>query len=41
MARTRKSKERIAAQIGQLEMSISYDVLGFSELKKKRKVYHE
>ena len=41
MTRTIKSNEKIAAQIGQLEMNLSYDILGLSELNKKRKVYHE
>lgn len=41
ISRSRSSSKKIAAQIGQLEMSLSYSVFGISDLQKKRSIYHE
>lgn len=41
MTRSIKSSEKIAAEIAQLELNISYHIIGISDLKKKRKIYHE
>ncbi|MDX1651395.1 MAG: hypothetical protein R3277_02810 [Brumimicrobium sp.] len=41
MSRTRLSKLRIRADIAQIELHVSYDLLGLSDLRKKHDVYHE
>jgi len=41
ITRSRTSSEKIAAQIGQLEMSLSYTIFGLSDFKKRRSIYHE
>ena len=41
ISRSVRSNEKIAAQIGQLEMSLSYHIFGLSDLQKKRSIYHE
>lgn len=41
MSRTKKGREEIAANIWQVEMSVSYHIIGVSDFKKKRKIYHE
>lgn len=41
MSRTKKSSEKIAAKIAQIELNISYHIIGISDFKKKRKIYHE
>lgn len=41
ISRSVGSSDRIAAQIGQLEMCLSYTVFGISDLQKKRSIYHE
>lgn len=41
MSRSTRSNEKIAARIAQIELNISYHIIGISDFKKKRKVYHE
>lgn len=41
MSRGKKSSEKIAAEIGQMELRISYQVFGLSDFLKKRAIYHE
>lgn len=41
MSRSKKSNELIAAEIGQVELRISYPVFGLSDFLKKRSIYHE
>tara|TARA_B100000508_G_scaffold75230_1_gene58635 strand:- start:107167 stop:107910 length:744 start_codon:yes stop_codon:yes gene_type:complete len=41
MARAKGSAEKIAADIGQLELNLSYHIVSLSDFQKKRKIYHE